>query len=80
MEQEELKEVFIKFLNDNNCYHEFLTNIREEYNIDIETVFNYFSHYNWICFAFSWRRSEQGYEYWDKINDKWIDLLEDLED
>lgn len=80
MEQEELKEVFIKFLKDNNCYHEFCFNIRQEYNIGIETVFNYFSHYNWIRFAFSWGRSEQGYEYWDKINDKWIDLLEDLED
>lgn len=29
MEQEELKEVFIKFLKNNNCYHEFCFNIRK---------------------------------------------------
>ena len=58
---------FKKFLNDNNCYDEFIKHLRE--NLFAYTMS--FDKSQYFLFAFMWNTTISGADYWRKINDKW---------
>lgn len=61
-------EIFIDFLIENNCLKEYMYN-RERDNTHKDKIDD---HRNFISYAFKWIRTDEGYDYWDLLNDKWI--------
>ena len=76
---------FIKFLRENNCYDEYLYNIKSEngsdgrerwsHPRDIVSFFHkyYAEPYRWILSSFEWSVTNEGYDFWSKINDTWCE-------
>jgi len=75
-----IRRLFIKFLKDNDIYYAF----QLELDADLE-YFDFNSYvkekissglgYGLISSAFSWDLSPQGHTFWDKLNDKWQDII-----
>ena len=72
-----MKAKFKKFLTDNKAYEKFVHNIKNERNMC-------FSEYcgiigiddRAITSAFNWGLTPEDFYYWDKLNKKWLKLLE----
>lgn len=64
---------FTRFLKENNCYIQYFNN----YNIEfamlsfINLLGN--SYYNLFYCAFYWGESKEGFEYWEKKHEEWLD-------
>ncbi len=59
--------VFTTFLKHHNAYDEFITqDFQYTKNIQFSRLFIH---------TFDWEESPEGYEYWDDIDDKWQDLV-----
>lgn len=71
------KQLFIRFLKQNNAYHLFLYNIcnRKEnatfYNLyDLKSINNVLA-LNFLTNPFIWNNTKQGHLFWAKLYDKW---------
>ena len=72
-------QLFYRFLKINNIYNLFFYNIlhREyksswQYNIKNITTCKSFFLINW---AFAWRETKEGYNFWSKFNDRWEKII-----
>lgn len=78
------KEMFIEFLKEMNSYDKFETNLEnnitkphKEYDLitfpyfEINSLCKYLCVPNYIMYAFSWENTDEGYQFWEKLNDKW---------
>jgi len=78
--------VFEQFLKDNNCrdqYWQNLQNIKKGGSIkraikDNKCLLREIS-ILYITNSFLWKDSKEGHEFWSELDDKWIDLIEDLD-
>ena len=75
-EIEIVKELFIEFLLDNNCYSQFVTNLLELRNISLEEYLNWnYCSGELINWAFTWNRTKEKHQFWMNLNYKWRKLL-----
>jgi len=66
---------FTRFLKENNCYNEYFNNYDKGYaEVSFINLLGN-SYYNLFYCAFYWGESKEGFEYWDKINAKWLRLI-----
>ena len=72
-----IKQHFIKFLKDNNAYETFMfyLNSRKGYFLTPKKFFNNTFYEDFVSNSFSWNDTLQGYNYWDELEDKWLDNL-----
>ena len=80
---------FIAFLKRNDAYIKFLRNYAESHEISnitdlkrlilkkYEKEYEYFNETWFISCAFTWRFTKEGNAYWSKLNEKWIQTLEE---
>lgn len=61
------------FLKENDCYYQYIKNYNNysnEYYMPL-TILKY--SYNLINNAFVWRETNEGFDYWEKKHEKWLD-------
>jgi len=66
--------VYDKYINNSKVENQRWTAIKDYYG-DLEYIKNAIKSLFWITTAFNWDASEEGYDYWNDINEKWISLL-----
>lgn len=78
-------EEFEKFLIEEDCFSQFCTNTQEELHISFNELSSYIEeHYRpyrfWelvpllVSIPFTWSHTNQGYDYWEKISSKWMEI------
>ena len=72
-----IKQLFIYFLKQNNAYETFMFyfNIREDFRNRACPKICFFSkieYTRYIDKAFTWDKTNKGWEYWSELNQKWI--------
>lgn len=75
----EIKDLFVDFLLENNCYSQAQTNFMEQLHITIEEYVESFDneYIELLNYSFSWIDSPEGYGYWNNIDDLWREKLEE---
>lgn len=76
------KEEFIYYLNRLDCFKEFKYNLKKEHDISIDEylINNFYKQTDieeLICFAFSWFKSKEGFNYWSNIDKQFAILIRD---
>ena len=76
MTKENLKEQFFLFLKESSCYHKFFKNLDSDF-----IRFNHLTKLldyprELINLAFDWSLSEEGFNYWENISNRWIAIYE----
>ena len=72
------KRAFRKFLYDNDVLEEWYKNTRELSSKEmIKNILNNID-LNAIISAFTWTRSPEGRDFWDKLSNKWEDVLKEM--
>lgn len=76
--------VFKEFLHKNGCYRKFVDNLEpsdSEYKKyqNFEVKLKYSEPDDFIICSFVWSKTPQGSDYWNEINNKWLDKLEQIE-
>ena len=64
-----MKEEFVKFLKEEGILETYVINSLSDYD-DIIT-----GPYSYICCAFSWTYSPEGYEFWECIYMQWNEIV-----
>lgn len=67
-EEQKYFKLFKQFLKINGAFYAFTKNYQQNQNRD----YNFIKHsiYNWIAVSFSWRDTNQGYDYWYSLQQK----------
>ena len=74
------KEKFLRFLKEENVYGEWIYNLRQQHpttdfifwKVKLKEIFSEEKKCaEAIIYAFCWRRTKQGYEYWRTLSSKW---------
>ena len=71
-----LKNVFLRFLKDNNAYFAFISNV--EKNNQEGYLKDFFIKYNperWLSSPFVWERTVQGINFWYDLDTKWNEIV-----
>ena len=72
------KRAFRKFLYDNDVLEKWYKNTRELSSKEmIKNILNNID-LNAIISAFTWTRSPEGRDFWDKLSNKWEDVLKEM--
>ena len=75
------KERFLRFLKEENVYGEWVYNIRQQHpttdldfwKVKLKVIFSEEDKcYKGISYAFCWDSTKQGYNFWLKLDIKWI--------
>ena len=68
---------FVKFLKDNNLHDKFINNLKQltAINTSVETFCDDVNEYDYISLAFVWDYTDEGIEFWDKINTRWKEYI-----
>lgn len=75
----EIDKEFIAFLKINNCYFEYKENfINDSYYPKFREFIHFEPRKKYISYAFFWKNTPQGYEYWYDIHYKWIEYLDSI--
>lgn len=64
---------FFKFLKENDALEKYITNVP-----DIRVIKSLSFPNRYIVDPFIWDRSEDGYDYWIQLHNKWIKYLDSL--
>ena len=57
---------FRKFLKENNAYEKYIKNNKGE----SKNPYIYFDGFHWVS-------SDEGYDYWNELDNKWFDFIEE---
>ena len=74
-----LKNVFLRFLKDNNAYFAFISNV--EKNNQEGYLKDFFIKYNperWLSSPFVWERTVQGINFWLNLSCKWSQIIHSI--
>lgn len=65
---------FYKFLKKHNCLRQFIKNILAENKCINKnwSILEILTMYDTISVGFIWAGTEEGVQYWDELNNKWI--------
>lgn len=67
-----MKEKFLQFLKENNLYYRFESYLYNRMKIEVDEYLIKESPENYLNNAFSWRLTDEGYDYWMSLNKAWI--------
>lgn len=72
-----IKDLFIEFLLDNDCYSQAQINFLEQSQVTIEEYLEEFDdkYEEFLNNGFTWTYTPEGWVYWNKIDDLWRELL-----
>lgn len=72
-----MKEKFIQFLKDNNAYDAFVKNCLSDHGTTIDRIIKNWTNdpEKWIFAAFYWINTEEGHDYWNRIEQAWEIIL-----
>ena len=76
----ERKKLFIRFLKENNAYSFYVKNLKSSkrrlFIIDnlVEKAMTNIT-CSEILSSFSWRYTNEGFDFWDELNNKWMTLI-----
>ena len=71
-----LKNVFSRFLKDNNAYVEYFSNIKEFNTEDyLKDFFIRNSPESWLRLSFVWSSTMQGCDFWYDLDTKWNEIV-----
>lgn len=75
-----LKNVFSRFLKDNNAYFEYFSNIKE-FNTEgyLKDFFIRNSPESWLSSPFVWERTVQGNNFWFNLSCKWAHVIVNID-
>ena len=73
MDKELAKKVFIRFLKNNGAFYLFTKCFPS--SDDCERYIECTSSLNMLLNAFLWGHTSQGHKYWEKLDEKWVNLL-----
>ena len=80
---------FFKFLKENNLYDKWLNNLKDQHPISSTEERRWDNMYKRlydnksleaINYAFCWRKTEEGHDFWEEKNKKWKCKVIDLDD
>jgi hypothetical protein len=63
---------FYDFLVDNDILDKWINNLRKQTNKKIHEFLNYHIDKYYFGLAFFWINTEEGHDFWNKINRKWL--------
>ena len=80
METRYIKQLFVHFLKENYAYEKFILNIYNKHKSQYSGNSRIFTlgkliEYNFSCYidyAFTWDETNEGWDYWNDLNKKWI--------
>ena len=74
-----LKNVFSRFLKDNNAYVEYFSNIKE-FNTEgyLKDFFIRNSPESWLRLSFVWSSTMQGCDFWFNLSCKWSQIIHSI--
>ena len=67
--------IFVYFLIKNNAYKAYTSNLRHH---TIESIYLTYNGLYLISEAFIWDDTNEGFEYWSKLNNSWINSISSL--
>lgn len=72
-----MKEIFIQFLKDNNAYDAFVKNGLLDHGSTIDSIIKNWTNNpeKWISTAFYWLNTDEGHDYWYRIEQAWKIIL-----
>jgi hypothetical protein len=82
--KEELK-LFFRHLKEYNVYKRYFRTLSEDiyfyymYGKNYVNFFNSEKPKNWLLAAFFFRQQIEGFAFWTKINNKWIEILNEIQ-
>ena len=78
LKQQFIKQQFIQFLKQNNAYEQYMLNFNNRSKMSkyyskkaFKKYFKFTEEKLLITNAFDWDKTKEGFDYWDKIDDKW---------
>lgn len=72
--------VFIGFLKRYDAFDSFKKELIIQHKHYIDTMFCQKPIENWISFSFSWNKTKEGYDFWNKLNNKWHYIVAENKD
>lgn len=70
---------FKKFIKKYNVYKSFKINLKNTYGISFKEHCDEEEELILLInTAFAWEYTPEGYDYWDKLDDKWYDIVKDV--
>lgn len=81
---EDFKNLIIDFLNEHNILESFEENLFKHQDLSLyEYIYEFYKEYSsmeyFILTSFGWSRTKEGLYFWEKINDKYIEFLANIE-
>lgn len=75
-----LKNVFLRFLKDNNAYFEYFSNIKK-FNTEgyLKDFFIRNSPESWLRLSFVWSSTIQGCDFWFNLSCKWAYVIVNID-
>ena len=72
---------FIRFLKENNVFYAFRSNydvyfcFKSQPDITCRQYLDKLENYNFITYAFHWADSNEGHDFWSKLDTKWRSII-----
>lgn len=75
---QEIKDLFVEFLLENNCYSQAQINFMEDMKVTVEEWIENYTRdpKELLNYGFYWFNSPEGWSYWNEIDIKWRKVLE----
>lgn len=72
--------IFLLWLKEHDCYGQYKENfISYHLHCSFSTFISEYIPYSYLSSAFFWADTSQGWDYWQELNWKWVDFLEEKE-
>lgn len=71
-----MKEKFIDFLKKENAFDSYVTHFNEHRKGAMIEWLNVKDPEDYIDCAFLWERTSEGWEYWNKLNEQWLKIIQ----
>ena len=73
-----MQKELIKFLKSKRRFSEYKREFNKYRGGDLSLFFEITPPIDWIISAFTWDETSAGYYFWESINNKWTEIINDL--
>ena len=80
MSNKETWGIFLMFLEMNDALGSYKYYVKKDVDFKGMSSLRNYSPQDYIIDTFYWRDTRQGYDYWDSLSIKWLEVLIELED
>ena len=75
--EEKMREIFYRFLKKRKAYSKFMKNLKNK-KIAWENSIDHMEENKYLTDTFPWGGSPEKYEYWERLNNEWREILQQL--